>query len=331
MRKENNKATEFRHDLLNDDWVIVSPIRADRFKKKALINECPFCDIKNQGKPTLVYSNGKRKESNDLKDWTTIVIPNKYPLFSLKQKYEEKKEGIFYSKIKASGFHELVITKDHDKSLALLPLNKVKEVINCYQDRIIEYKKYDFAKNVVVFHNHGKEAGASQPHPHCQIVTVPLIDKEFRITLKRSEDYFKKNKKCIRCTIEKEERKIKKRIVFENEDFLVYVPFAPKFTFQMIISPKKHASRFEDITDKEKDGLAEALKEALHRLYEGLKNPPYNFYLHTAPLDKEYPYFHWYFSVFPRRSALAGFEMGIQMEVPSMYPEDQALFLRKQK
>ncbi len=29
----NNKETELRYDLLNDDWVIVSPIRADRFRK----------------------------------------------------------------------------------------------------------------------------------------------------------------------------------------------------------------------------------------------------------------------------------------------------------
>jgi UDPglucose--hexose-1-phosphate uridylyltransferase len=129
----------------------------------------------------------------------------------------------------------------------------------------------------------------------------------------------------------KEEKKFKKRIVFENKDFIAYIPFAPKFTFQTIITPKKHSSRFEEITEKEKESLAEIFKEILSKMYKGLKNPPYNFYLHTAPLDKEYPHFHWYFSVFPRLSALAGFEMGAQMEVPSMYPEDQALFLRKQK
>lgn len=319
---------ELRYDLLNDDWVIISPVRAKRLKKKPT-SGCPFCNIESQEAPTLIYSHGKK--ANNLKDWTTVVIPNKYPILSPHYKYGEKKEGFFYSKIKAPGFHELVITKDHDKSLALLPINKVKEVLTCYQDRINEYKKHDFAKNVVVFHNHGKEAGGSQPHPHCQILTVPLIDKEFRITLKRSEDYFKKNKKCIRCTIEKEEMKGKKRIVFENEHFLAYIPFAPKFTFQTIISPKKHSSRFESITEKEKESLAEALKEVLRRMYKGLKNPPYNFYLHTSPLDKDYPYFHWYFSVFPRTSILAGFEMGAQMEVPTLYPEDQAEFLRKQK
>jgi UDPglucose--hexose-1-phosphate uridylyltransferase len=324
------KETELRYDLLNDDWVIISPSRAERLKERA-IPGCPFCNIKNQEKAVLIYSNGVKKDTKDLKDWTTIVIPNKYPIFIPHKKNKEAKENNIYSKVKPAGFHEIVITRNHEKSLALLSINNIKEVINCFQERIIEFKKHDFVNNVIVFHNHGKEAGSSQPHPHSQLLTIPLIDKEFRITLDNHSKYFKENKECLRCKMDKEEMKIKKRIVFQNDDFVAYIPFAPKFTYQTIISPKRHSSRFEEINEKEKDSLAEVFKEILSRLYKGLNNPPYNFYLHTAPFDKEYSHFHWYFSIFPRLSVLAGFEVGAQMEIPSIYPEDQALFLRKQK
>jgi UDPglucose--hexose-1-phosphate uridylyltransferase len=326
----NKKETELRYDLLNDDWVIVAPIRADRLKKKSILT-CPFCDIETQEEPVLAYSNGIKIDTKDLKDWTTIVIPNKYPIFIPSQKRKEEKESNIYSKIKSGGFHELVITRDHEKSLALLSIDRIKEVFTCYQQRIIEFKNYSFAKNVVIFHNHGKEAGSSQPHPHSQILTIPLIDKEFRITLDNHSKYFKNNNGCLRCKVNQEEKNFKKRIVFENKDFIAYIPFAPKFTFQTIITPKKHSSNFEEITEKEKESLAEIFKAILLKLYKGLKNPPYNFYLHTAPLDKKYPYFHWYISVFPRRYSLAGFELGAQMEVLSISPEEQALFLRKQK
>ncbi len=326
----NKKETELRYDSISDDWVIISPIRADRLKKKAIIG-CPFCSIETQEKPVLVYSNGVRSDTKDLKNWTTVVIPNKYPIFVPFQKSKEKMEENIYSKIKSGGFHELIVTKDHEKSLALLPLDKIKEVLNCYQERIIEFKDYDFVKNVVVFHNNGKEAGASQTHPHSQILTIPLVDKEFRIVLENHENYFIKNNECLRCKTNKEEKKFKKRIVFENKDFIAYIPFAPKFTYQTIITPKRHFSRFEEITEEEKESLAEIFKEILSKFYKGLNNPSYNFFLHTAPLDKEYPNFHWYFSVFPRKAALAGFEMGAQMEIPSIYPEDQASFLRNQK
>jgi UDPglucose--hexose-1-phosphate uridylyltransferase len=326
----NKKESELRYDLLNDDWIIISPIRANRLKKTAL-SGCPFCNIESQEKAVLVYSNGIMKDINDLKDWTTIVIPNKYPIFIPSQKNKEEKENNIYSKIKSGGFHELVITRDHEKSLALLPVDKVKEVLSCYQQRIIEFKNFDFVKNVVIFHNNGKEAGSSQPHPHSQILTIPLIDKEFKITLNNHSKYFKENKECLRCKVNKEEKDFKKRIVFENSDFIAYIPFAPKFMYQTIITPKKHASRFEEITEKEKESLAEIFKTVLFKLYKGLDNPPYNFYLHTSPMDKEYPHFHWYISVFPRRYPLAGFEMGALMEILSITPEEQALVLRKQK
>lgn len=326
----NKKESELRYDLLNDDWVIISPTRANRLKKKA-ITGCPFCNIESQEKAILVYSNGVKQNIKDLKDWTTVVIPNKYPILIPTQKHKEEKESKIYSKIKSGGFHELVITRDHEKSLALLSVERIKEVLTCYQERIIEFKNYDFVNNVVIFHNNGKEAGASQPHPHSQILTVPLVDKEFKITLDNHSKYYEENNECLRCKINKEEVKFKKRIVFENKDFIAYVPFAPKFMYQTIITPKKHSSRFEEITEKEKESLAEIFKQVLFRFYKGLDNPPYNFYLHTAPLDKDYPSFHWYVSLFPRRYPLAGFEMGAQMEVLSDNPEDQALFLRKQK
>jgi UDPglucose--hexose-1-phosphate uridylyltransferase len=323
----DKKESELRYDLLNDDWVIISPARANRLKKKVVSSICPFCEIESQEKAVLVYSKGIK--INDFKKWTTAVIPNKYPVLITSQEHKEEKESNIYSRIKSAGFHELVITKDHNKSLALLPIERVKEVLTCYQQRIIEYKKHDFVKNVVVFHNHGKEAGASQAHPHSQILTVPLIDKEFKITLGRHKKHFEENNECLRCRVTNEEKKLKKRIVFENKDFIVYIPFAPKFSFQTIITPKKHSSRFEEITEKEKESLAEAFKEILSRFYKKLKNPAYNFYLHTAPMDKEYPYFHWYFSVLPRRYSLAGFEIGAEMEILTTSPEEQAEFLRK--
>jgi UDPglucose--hexose-1-phosphate uridylyltransferase len=324
----DKKETELRYDSLNDDWVIISPLRAERLKDKS--SDCPFCNIEKQEKPILIYSNGVKNDVKDFNNWTTAVIPNKYPIFIPSQKAGEEKENDIYSKIKSKGFHELVITKDHEKSLALLPIDKIKEVFTCFQERIIDFKNYDFVKNVVIIHNHGKEAASSQPHPHSQIFTAPLIDKDLKIALDKHNDYFKKNNECLRCKINREEKKLKERIVFENKDFIAYIPFAPKLVYQTIISPKKHTSRFEEITEKEKESLAEIFKEVLFRMYKGLNNPSYNFYLHTAPLDKEYPHFHWYFSIFPRISILAGFEIESQMKVLSIYPEDQALFLRNQ-
>jgi UDPglucose--hexose-1-phosphate uridylyltransferase len=121
----------------------------------------------------------------------------------------------------------------------------------------------------------------------------------------------------LQCKINEIEIKNKKRIVFENNDFIVFCPFAPKFLFQLIVSPKKHSAFFEEITDNQLKSLAEVFKEILLRYNSVLTNPPYNFYLHTSPCKDNSckKYFHWYFNFFPRISKLAGFEMGANMEI----------------
>lgn len=322
----NKKQTELRYDLLTNDWVIVAPKRKLRHEKTST---CPFCNISKERKPLLIFNKGKIVQSLD--KWTTITVSNKYPVFNTKEKTKEIKEDNFYLKIKSGGFHEVIITKEHDKPIFELSIERIKEVINSYKQRYLQLKKYDFVKYILIFQNHGKEAGASQDHPHSQILTSPLIDKELSIIISNAKEYFNKNKSCLQCKINELEIKNKKRIVFENNDFIVFTPFAPKFLFQLIISPKKHSSFFENITEKEAKSLAEAFKETLLMYKNMLGDFSYNFYLHTSPPNKdEYAScFHWYWIFFPRISKLAGFEMGANMEILTISPEEQAMLLKK--
>lgn len=332
--------SELRLDLISKDWVVIATGRAKRpemFKRekrreiKIPKKICPFCNIESQLKPVLIFSKGKEKKEIS-KDWTTIVIPNKFPAFLPDKKVEKKIEGNLYQTMNAIGFCELVITRDHEKSLALLPLWQVKEVIDAYQKRYLDLMEKPFVNYISIFHNHGIQAGASQPHPHSQIITTPLIDIDLKKALQNSKNYYQKNKKCVYCQMNSWEKRVKKRIVFENKDFLVVCPFASKSAFEFIISPKKHSPHFEKITEKEKWSLAQAFKVSLKKLYKGLNDPPYNFYLHTAPCDhKKYPYYHWHFTFLPKTATWAGFEMGVRMEISTIEPEKAAEYLRKQK
>ena len=332
--------SELRFDLISKDWVIIATGRAKRpeafkLKKRAKIKisrkECPFCNIETQKPPLLIFSKGKKISSKKIpKDWTSIVIPNKYPALLPQKTLKKKREGKFYQKISGIGYCELVITRDHKKHFPHFELWQIKEVIDCYQLRYLDLMKKPYVAYVSIFHNHGAEAGASQPHPHSQIITTPLIDVDLLKALSNSKKYFEKTGKCIYCQMNKWEMKVKKRIIFENKDFLVLCPFASRSAFQTIISPKKHASNFEKISEKEKWNLAEAFKVAMTKLYKALDDPPYNFYLHTAPVKGKHPYYHWHFTILPKTATPAGFELGTRMEICVVEPEKAAQFLKKQ-
>jgi UDPglucose--hexose-1-phosphate uridylyltransferase len=344
MTKKQKKLkfpSELRFDLISKDWVVIATGRArkpEAFKGERRKGEdlprrkCPFCKIEKQEKPVLIFVKGK-KIPNDkiLKNWTTIVVPNKYPAFLPYQKLEKKKEGKFYQKMNAVGFCEILVTRDHKKSMGQFDLKRVKEVIDAYQERYLSLMKRSFVNYVSIFHNHGAEAGASVSHPHSQIITTPLIDVDLKRALLNSESYYQKTKKCIYCQMNGWERRVKKRIVFENKKFLAVCPFASKSAFQVIISPKTHLPYFERIVEEEKWQLAETFREVLKKIYKGLADPAYNFYLHTAPCDgKDYPYYHWHWTILPKTSIWAGFELGARMEISTIEPEKAAEYLRKQ-
>ncbi|MBZ9571840.1 galactose-1-phosphate uridylyltransferase [Patescibacteria group bacterium] len=335
--------SELRFDLASKHWVVIATGRARRpetFKRERRIEkevprkDCPFCRINKLEKPTLIFSHGKKIPLNKgiPKSWTLIVVPNKFPAFTPSPRLGKSIEGGLYQRIQAVGFHEVVITRDHKKSLAQFSIDQIKEVIDAYQERYLGLMKKKFVNYISLFHNHGVEAGTSIGHPHSQIITTPLIDIDLKKALLNSGKYFRAQKKCIYCRMNKWERKSKERVVFENKDFLVICPFASKAAFEVIISPKKHSAYFERIKEREKWTLAEAFKIALGKLYRALNDPAYNFYLHAAPCDgRNYEFYHWHFTFLPKTAILAGFELGAGMEISTIEPEKAAEYLRKQK
>ncbi|MFQ6049921.1 MAG: galactose-1-phosphate uridylyltransferase [Candidatus Paceibacterales bacterium] len=335
--------SELRFDLVSRDWVVIATGRGKRpevFKKekrrkiKIPKKICSFCNIETQETPELICSQGKKipfgKSGKIPKNWTIIVIPNKFPPLLPSQKLEKKTEGKFYQTMNAVGFCELVVTKDHQKHFPHFEISQVKEVFDVYQERYLDLMRKPFVNYVSIFHNHGAEAGASQPHPHSQIITTPLIDVDLQKALSASEKYFKKNKKCIYCQMNNWERKMKKRVVFENKDFLAICPFASKAAFEVIVSPKRHLPYFERITEDKKWQLAEAFRKVMIALYKGLSDPAYNFYLHTAPCDgKDHSHYHWHWTILPKTAIPAGFEIGTRMEISTIEPEKAAAYLKK--
>jgi UDPglucose--hexose-1-phosphate uridylyltransferase len=333
--------SELRYDLVSNDWVVIATGRAKRpemfkeeKKKKETVSEkdCPFCNIIQQEKPTLIFDHGQKisLEKGLPQTWTVVSIPNKYPAFSKSNSFNERSEGLYHI-IDGVGFHEVIVTRDHKKQLGQLSIEEIKEVINVYQERYLDLMNEKLISYISIFQNKGKEAGASVVHPHSQIIAIPLIDPDLQASLNGSELYFKEYKKCVHCEMLAQDRKDGRRVVFENEEFIVVVPFASRVAFETRIYPKEHHSYFERITNGQKDHFAEAIKEALSRLGKALNDPAYNFFIHTAPCDgKDYNHYHWHLEILPKTQIWAGFELGAGIEISTIEPEKAAEYLRQQ-
>ncbi|OGZ34166.1 MAG: galactose-1-phosphate uridylyltransferase [Candidatus Portnoybacteria bacterium RBG_19FT_COMBO_36_7] len=330
---QNNKkpSSELRFDLVSKDWVVIATGRArkpetfknnGRAKEEGLEKDCPFCHIETQAPPVYIYPDDKEK-------WEVVVFPNKYPAFSEGNQLHERAVGP-YQVMDGLGFHEVVVTRDHRQNMAQFSAQKVKLVIDAYQERYLEMMNEKHINYVSIFHNNGKEAGASMVHPHSQIIAMPVIDPDLRRSLDGSRIFFENHGSCVHCAMLEWELEEKIRIIFENDKFVVVSPFAAKVAFETRIYPKEHKAYFERIKEDEKEKLAEALQVALNKICKGLVDPAYNFFIHTSPCDgKNYDHYHWHFEILPKTSVWAGFELGTGIQISTIEPEKAAEYLRR--
>lgn len=319
-----NKASELRLDLVSNDWVVIASQRAKRpetfaqtkrIKEEVSPKECPFCQPEILKKAVLKHGQ-------------VISIPNDFPAFSYGKSLHKRSEGL--NKIMDGlGLHEVIITPGHHKQMAQFSKEEIKEVVDVYQMRYLDLIKKKFIRYVSIFHNHGQEAGASVVHPHSQLIAIPVIDPDLKDSIDGAESFYKKSKKCVYCMMINGDKEDGQRIVYENEKFVVLCPFAPKSDFEVRIYPKEHQSFFEKIDEGGKRLFADAFRVALYKIYKGLNDPAYNFYIHTAPREnKDYYYYHWHLVILPKTSIYAGFELCAGMEISTIKPEKAAEFLR---
>ena len=289
--------------------------------------DCPFETLHKHVLVTYALDGGKGKEN-----WWVEVVPNKYPAFGKGDCVITRQSGPYLLR-DGVGFHEVVVTRDHTRSLALMNDEEAELVVRVYQERYLALKEEGCVEYIAIFHNHGPKSGATITHPHSQIITLPVIPPDLSRSLKGSSRFFHKRQGCVSCLVLKHELKAKERVVYENLLFAVLAPFASKTAFELRIFPKRHAIHFEEMDSGTRFAFANALRTALGKLFYGIKDPDYNFFLHTAPVrdGKEFHHYHWHLEILPKTAIWAGFEIGTGIEISTISPEKAAEFLRKIK
>ncbi|EKD49875.1 MAG: hypothetical protein ACD_63C00023G0005 [uncultured bacterium] len=336
---------ELRLDPITREWVILAPERAKRpegltlSKKKEVEasehKDCFFCEGNEKETPSevLAYSENESRKK-DGSGWKVRVFPNKFPVLVSGGKFEVRQSGI-YESADAVGFHEIIATVDHCKPPALFSSEEMEMMLRAYEDRFNAHCVKDVVKYVLIIYNHGRKAGASLAHPHSQLFAVPVISIFLKRELDGARNYFEKNKKCVFCDMmEKEVYAEKgKRVVFENDGFIAFEPYASKNPFETWILPKKHKPYFQIVDYKERVMLGDCLRTVLKKLYKGLNDPSFNYYIKSAPCDENnyQDYYHWHLEILPRLATRAGFEYGTGIIVNTMDPDEAAVFLREVK
>jgi len=215
------------------------------------------------------------------------VVPNLYPAF-------EHQEVIVH-------------TPRHVRTLGELDDEELAAIAVAWHERLGAAREAGFDYPFLLF-NEGREAGASLPHTHSQLVWLREAPPEVQDELPRLV-----SGACALCEVLADDTL---EIAVDGDLSLRAAP-AGRTPYEVLIAPRAHDAEpgLEAL-----GSAARLLRLAVSRLRD-LEGPtPLNAWLHHGA--------HWHFEIVPRLPALASLELGGGIFVNWLAPEEAAARLR---
>mgnify|MGYP005840040737 CR=1 FL=1 len=278
-----------RYNPLTREWVQVSPHRTQRpwqgqveprppESRPAYDPKCYLC-------PGNERAGGKRNPAYT----STFVFDNDYPgLLPDTPEAELSQDSLLYARSERGVCRVVCFSPRHDLTLPRMQPAEIRGVVDTWAEQTAELGALSFVRYVQVFENKGEMMGCSNPHPHGQIwasehVPVEPVKEEQGLV-----EYRRAHGTCLLCDYLALERAAGERIVFENEHFVVLVPFWAVWPFEVMVLAKRHVESLPDLNEPERDALADAIKRLTTR-YDNLFQVsfPYSMGFHQAPTDGE--------------------------------------------
>ncbi|MDY8137971.1 UDP-glucose--hexose-1-phosphate uridylyltransferase [Aquimarina sp. 2201CG5-10] len=330
------KHSHIRKNILTGESILVSPHRTNRpwqgKTEDIILEKRPNYDKNCYLCPTNTRANGEKN-------------PDYQDVFSFTNDFAALQEDIKTSTIDNELFQAysergickvVCYSPDHSKSLADLSIAEIEKVVQLWIKEYNELGNQDLINYVQIFENKGAIMGCSNPHPHGQIWSQSTIPNEI---VKKSHNqlvYFQKKQSYLLQDYTEQELIKKERVVYENECFVVLVPFWAVWPFETMIIPKKHQPDISNLNDQEQYYFSEAIS-VITKTYDTIFSCsfPYSSGIHQAPTNKKSnDHWHWHMSFYPPllRSAtikkfMVGYEM-FGMPQRDITPESSAEIIR---
>ncbi|MCL7753994.1 UDP-glucose--hexose-1-phosphate uridylyltransferase [Polaribacter sp. Z022] len=307
-----------RFNILTGEWVLVSPHRAKRPWQGQ--NE----EINNEKRPThdescYLCARNTRISGDVNPDYKDVfVFTNDFAALQNDSPTFNVNEGLLKAQSETGICKVICFSPDHSKSLADMSASEIQKVVFAWQKEYTELAANPDINYVQIFENKGSVMGCSNPHPHGQIWSQSSLPNEVDKKNTQQLNYYNKNNSSLLGDYLAQELEKQERIIFENEGFVVLVPFWAIWPFEAMIVPKRHISNILEMTEKETLQYGEAIA-VLTKAYDKIFNTsfPYSSGIHQAPTDgNENKHWHWHMSFYPpllRSASVKKFMVGYEM------------------
>jgi UDPglucose--hexose-1-phosphate uridylyltransferase len=309
-----------RYNPLTGEWVLVSPHRAKRPWQGQVERTAPDNRPSYDPKCYLCPNNERMGGAKNPPYTSTYVFTNDFaammtdsPLGDFAQHPLLQTQGV-------NGTSRVIcFSPRHDLTLPEMDSADIRTVIDVWGEQVTELGAiYEW---VQVFENKGETMGSSMPHPHGQIWACGFLPNLPSREDFHQRQYFQAHGSPLLLEYARVESDAGERIVVSNQEWIVVVPYWAVWPFETLVLPRKHVLRLPDLSESQRDGLADVLKQLTIR-YDNLFETsfPYSMGWHGAPTgsfstgDNDHWQLHAHFFPPLLRSAtvrkfMVGFEM----------------------
>jgi len=277
-----------RYNPLNGQWILVSPHRCKRpwsgQTEKLPLESVPVFDPKNPLCPGVTRPSGEKNPEYT----STFVFGNDFPalLDNVPDPPEDITNDPLFQAGPAKGSCRVMCF--HPASNVTIPLMTIPEIEAVIEKWVEEVKMLGKSYTwVQIFENKGAIMGCSNPHPHCQIWASSFFPNEPKVKHDYQKEYYLKHGRPLLMDYVERELQRKERIVVENSNWLIVVPWWAVWPYETMILPKRHILRFTDLVAEEKSSLADIMKKITTK-YDNLFETSFTYSMgfHGAPTAK---------------------------------------------
>ena len=308
-----------RFNPLTREWVLVSPHRTDRPWQGHV--EAVAAAVQPAYDPTCYMCPGNARASGARNpDYqATFVFENDFPaLRSETEPDQADPNGLFVTRGESGICRVLCFSRRHNATISSMSKTEIRQIVDVWADQYVELGTQPSVDYVQIFENRGALMGASNPHPHCQMWATSSVPNEPSKESIAQQEYLAAHQRCLLCTYLEEERQRGERLIFENSDFSVLVPFWAVWPFETMVISRRHMGTIALLAANERDALADVMRR-LTVGYDRIFNSPfpYSMGFHQSPTDEQpHPEWHLHAHYYPPllrsptiRKFMVGFEL----------------------
>jgi UDPglucose--hexose-1-phosphate uridylyltransferase len=332
-----NEHTHRRYNPLTGEWLLVSPHRTKRpWQGQQEASAWP--DSQSHDAHCYLCPRNLRANGEQNPDYQqTFVFTNDFAaLTETTPQAPESDDPLFKIQSEQGTSRVICFSPDHSKTLPLLSDAEMLAVIQTWIDQANDLgKSYPW---VQIFENKGAVMGCSNPHPHGQIWAQDHLPTLAQKEDQSQQDYFAQHQRSLLLDYALKESAKKERVVSENSDWLVVVPFWASWPYETLLLPKFSCARITELNEITQKSLAKILLDITTR-YDNLFacSFPYSMGWHGAPFI-EGDVNHWqlhahFYPPLLRSASVRKFMVGYEMLAEpqrDISPEQAAENLRQQ-